>query len=74
VIPGNLSDLIITGTDPAEQESIRMMQLQEEERDALRQERGMASGDAQDVSGLKPRTPPGRRLRAGAGLSAGQEG
>jgi hypothetical protein len=51
VIPGNLSDLIVTGTEPAEQESIRMMQLQEEERDALRQERRMASGDAQDVSG-----------------------
>jgi hypothetical protein len=51
VIPGNLSDLIVTGMEPAEQESIRMMQLQEEERDALRQERRMASGDAQDVSG-----------------------
>ena len=40
MIPGNLSDLIVTGTEPAEQESIRMMQLQEEERDALRQSEG----------------------------------
>jgi hypothetical protein len=45
-----------------EQESVRMMQLQEEERDALRKSgKDWYQDDTQDVSGLKPRTPPGRR-------------
>jgi hypothetical protein len=45
-----------------EQESVRMMQLQEEERDALRKsEKDWYQDDTQDVSGLKPWTPPGRR-------------
>jgi hypothetical protein len=45
-----------------EQESVRMMQLQEEERDALRKSgRDWYQDDTQDVSGLKPGTPPGRR-------------
>ncbi|HCK00709.1 MAG TPA: hypothetical protein DHV72_11855 [Serratia grimesii] len=65
---------MFTGRDAVELESIRMMQLQDEERDALSEERRMASGDAQDVSGLKPGTPPGRRLRAGTGWLAGHEG
>ncbi|OMQ20437.1 hypothetical protein BMI79_18515 [Serratia oryzae] len=51
-----------------------MMRLQEEEMDALRKsEQGLRQDDAQDVSGLKPRTPPGRRLRAGIGWLVGQE-
>ncbi|WP_160165249.1 hypothetical protein [Serratia plymuthica] len=64
---------MVTGTDTVEQESIRMMQLQEEEMDALSEERRTASGDAKDVSGLKPGTPPGWRLRAGKGGLAGHE-
>ncbi|WP_170865761.1 hypothetical protein [Serratia plymuthica] len=50
-----------------------MMQLQEEEMDALSEERRTASGYAKDVSGLKPGTPPGWRLRAGKGGLAGHE-
>ncbi|WP_431225240.1 hypothetical protein ACQ86O_11015 [Serratia sp. L9] len=58
-----------------EQESIRMMQLQDEEVDALRKsEKDWHQEDAQDVSGLKPGTPPGRRLRANTGMLVGQEG
>jgi len=37
---------MFTGRDTVELESIRMMQLQDEEVDALSEERRMASGDA----------------------------
>jgi hypothetical protein len=64
---------MFTGRDTVERESIRMMQLQDEEVDALSEERRTVSGDAKDVSGLKPGTPPGWRLRAGTGWLAGHE-
>lgn len=64
---------MFTGMETVEQESVRMMQLQEEEMDALSEERRTASGDARDVSGVKPGTPPGWRLRADKGGLAGHE-
>jgi len=43
VIIQELGDLMFTGMEP---ESIRMMQLEDEDRDALSEERWTASGDA----------------------------